>query len=80
MAQLADDCFAFGGHLMTMAEALRLVDERTVAVTGTETVGLREGHGRTPSTSAQTLAAANNDRFYSPCPPASLACAADATQ
>ena len=47
MAQLADDCFAFGGHLMTTAEALRLVDERTVAVAGTETLGLRECLGRT---------------------------------
>ena len=46
MAQLADDCFAFGDRLMTMAEALALVDERAVAVVGTETVGLRAGLGR----------------------------------
>ena len=46
MAQLSADCFAFGGALMTMAEALRLVDERTVAVTGTETVGLRDARDR----------------------------------
>lgn len=29
MAQLSDDCFAFGGTLMSGAEALRLVEERT---------------------------------------------------
>ena len=46
MAQLSADCFAFGGALMTMAEALRLVDERTVAVTETETVGLRDARDR----------------------------------
>ena len=46
MAQLADDCFAFGGRLMTMAEALGLLDERAVAVAGTETVGLRAARGR----------------------------------
>ncbi len=46
MAQLADDCFAFGGGLMTMAEALELLDERAVAVAGTESVGLRAALGR----------------------------------
>ncbi|MGE5145959.1 MAG: gephyrin-like molybdotransferase Glp [Candidatus Eiseniibacteriota bacterium] len=40
MAQLSDDCFAFGGRLMTTDEALALLDQRVVAVTGRETVGL----------------------------------------
>lgn len=46
MAQLTDDCFAHGGALMTMAAALALLTERTVAVTGTETVPLRQAAGR----------------------------------
>ena len=46
MAQLADDCFAFGDRLMTMDEALRLVEERAVVVAGTETVELRAALGR----------------------------------
>ena len=46
MAQLSNDCFAAGGPLMTVAEALALFDERIVAVTGTETVSLRQAAGR----------------------------------
>ena len=34
MTQLSDDCFAFGGPLMTMADALALLRERTTAVAG----------------------------------------------
>jgi molybdopterin molybdotransferase len=40
MAQLSDDCFAFGGRLMTTAEALALLEARVVAVTERETVTL----------------------------------------
>ncbi|HVO17569.1 MAG TPA: gephyrin-like molybdotransferase Glp [Alphaproteobacteria bacterium] len=46
MAQLSDDCFAFGGRLMTTDEALALLDARIVAVTETETVTLGAALGR----------------------------------
>jgi molybdopterin molybdotransferase len=46
MAQLSDDCFAFGGKLMTGAEALALIAERVVALPGTEAVGLKAAAGR----------------------------------
>ena len=40
MAQLSDDCFAFGGTLMSGAEALRLVEARTLPLPEAETVPL----------------------------------------
>ena len=46
MAQLSDDCFAFGGELLTGAEALRLIGERTVALPETERVTLAAARGR----------------------------------
>jgi len=46
MAQLSDDCFAFGGALMRVEEALGLLAARLRPVTGTETVGLHEAAGR----------------------------------
>lgn len=46
MTQLSDDCFAFGGPLMTMANALALLHERTTVVAETETLGLAEAAGR----------------------------------
>jgi molybdopterin molybdotransferase len=46
VAQLSDDCFAFGGRLMTTDEALALLDARLVAVTEPETVELRAALGR----------------------------------
>ncbi|MDE0056613.1 MAG: molybdopterin molybdotransferase MoeA [Defluviicoccus sp.] len=46
MAQLSDDCFAFGGTLMTAGEALALLGERLDVVVGSETVPLREARGR----------------------------------
>ena len=46
MAQLSDDCFAFGGRLMTTAEALALLDARVGAVTERETVPLGAALGR----------------------------------
>jgi molybdopterin molybdotransferase len=46
MAQLSDDCFAFGGPLMPIGEALRVIDERVVAVAAAETVALRDARGR----------------------------------
>ncbi len=46
MAQLKDDCFAFGGELTPLADALDQLKSRIGPVTGTETVGIREAAGR----------------------------------
>jgi molybdopterin molybdotransferase len=46
MAQLSDDCFAFGGDLMTVAAALRRIDERVAAAVETETAPLARAAGR----------------------------------
>ncbi len=46
MAQLSDDCFAFGGTLMTAAEALALLDSRLHAVTGSSAVPIEDATGR----------------------------------
>ena len=46
MAQLSDDCFAFGGELMRTEDALRLLAERLTPVVDTEQVALRRAAGR----------------------------------
>jgi molybdopterin molybdotransferase len=46
MAQLSDDCFAFNGPLLPVADAERLIAERVTPVDGRETVTLREAPGR----------------------------------
>ena len=46
MAQLSDDCFAFGGELMKSDEALALLRERLNVVVGTEKVPLQAATGR----------------------------------
>jgi molybdopterin molybdotransferase len=46
MAQLSDDCFAFGGRLMPLAEARARLAEVTMPVAGRETVPLRWALGR----------------------------------
>jgi len=46
MAQLSDDCFAFNGPLMPVADAERLIAERVAPVDGTESVALRAAVGR----------------------------------
>jgi len=46
MAQLSDDCFAFGGELMRTEDALRLLAERLTTVVDTEQVALRRASGR----------------------------------
>ena len=42
MAQLTDDCFAFYGPLLPVAEAERLIAERVAPVRGREIVTLGE--------------------------------------
>ena len=46
MAQLSDDCFAFNGPLLPVADAERLIVERVTPVSECETVTLREAMGR----------------------------------
>jgi molybdopterin molybdotransferase len=46
MAQLKDDCFAFGDQLMPLDDALVILRDRLVPVVGTETVPLRQALDR----------------------------------
>jgi molybdopterin molybdotransferase len=46
MAQLSDDCFAFNGPLMPVADAERLIAERVTPVSGQQSVALRAAAGR----------------------------------
>jgi len=46
MAQLSDDCFAFGGPMMSVDEAVRLIAERVTPVIDVETVTLSRADGR----------------------------------
>jgi molybdopterin molybdotransferase len=46
MAQLSDDCFAFGGPMMSVDEAVGIIVARVTPVDGMETVSLREADGR----------------------------------
>jgi len=46
MAQLTDDCFAFNGPLLPVAEAERLISARVDPVSGREAVPLRAALGR----------------------------------
>src|SRR4051794_23281209 len=46
MAQLSDDCFAFGGPMMSVDEAVAIIAARVTAVREVETVGLRHADGR----------------------------------
>jgi molybdopterin molybdotransferase len=46
MAQLTDDCFAFGGPLMTIEDAARLMAERITPSAAIESVGVGSADGR----------------------------------
>src|SRR6202140_2555085 len=46
MAQLSDDCFAFGGPMMSVDEAVAIIAARVTAVHDVETVALTEAEGR----------------------------------
>jgi molybdopterin molybdotransferase len=46
MAQLSDDCFAFGGPMMSVDEAVALIAARVTAVPDIETVALANADGR----------------------------------
>src|SRR5580700_8669321 len=47
MAQLSDDCFAFGGALLPIETARSLIFERVGVVAAVETIGLAQADGRT---------------------------------
>src|SRR5438046_6388463 len=46
MAQLTDDCFAFSGPLLPVAEVERIISERVACVGETETVPLKRACSR----------------------------------
>jgi molybdopterin molybdotransferase len=46
MAQLSDDCFAFGGPMMSVDEAVGLIAARVTRVEDVETVALKAADGR----------------------------------
>jgi molybdopterin molybdotransferase len=46
MAQLSDDCFAFGGPMMSVDEAVAIIAARVTAVHDVETVALTAADGR----------------------------------
>src|ERR1700748_928724 len=46
MAQLPDDCFAFGGPMMSVDEAVGIIAARVTPVRDIETVGLTQADGR----------------------------------
>ena len=46
MAQLSDDCFAFGGPMMSVDEAVGIIAARVTAVQDVETVPLGDADGR----------------------------------
>jgi molybdopterin molybdotransferase len=46
MTQLSEDCFAFGGALLSVDEALARIEDRVAAVVETEPVPLAAAHGR----------------------------------
>jgi molybdopterin molybdotransferase len=46
MAQLSDDCFAFGGSLLNVDAARQMIVERVTPVAGVERVRLRQALGR----------------------------------
>ena len=46
MAQLSDDCFAFGGKLLTLDEARAVIVAETRPVSGTERMTLHDADGR----------------------------------
>src|SRR5882757_5856509 len=46
MAQLSDDCFAFGGPMMSVDEAVGIIAARVAPVSDVETVALANADGR----------------------------------
>ena len=46
MAQLSDDCFAFGSELMPAAEALARLGKTTDIVATPQEMSLQQAHGR----------------------------------
>jgi molybdopterin molybdotransferase len=57
MAQLSDDCFAFGGPLMSVEEAAALMAARITPLAATETVPLGDADGRVLTQDIHSLVA-----------------------
>jgi molybdopterin molybdotransferase len=57
MAQLSDDCFAFGGELMRAADALAILAERAPRLVEAEMVPLDAGLGRVLATAVTAIRA-----------------------
>ncbi|ACA17679.1 molybdenum cofactor synthesis domain protein [Methylobacterium sp. 4-46] len=55
MAQLSDDCFAFGGPLLTVDEAAALIAARLPVVAGIESVPLLDADGRVAAQDLRAL-------------------------
>ncbi|MFE1600275.1 molybdopterin molybdotransferase MoeA [Methylobacterium sp. ID0610] len=55
MAQLSDDCFAFGGPLLSVDQAAALIAERLPVVAGIESVPLGEADGRIAAADLRAL-------------------------
>src|SRR6516165_7036736 len=49
MAQLSDDCFAFGGPMLSVDDAVGIITSKVTAVGETESVALVEADGRIPA-------------------------------
>src|SRR3954471_16669966 len=46
MAQLSDDCFAFGGPMMSVDEAVGIIASRVTAVSEVDTAAMAQADGR----------------------------------
>ncbi|ACL60080.1 gephyrin-like molybdotransferase Glp [Methylobacterium nodulans] len=55
MAQLSDDCFAFGGPLLSVDAAASLIAERLPVVAGVETLPLGQADGRIAAEAVRAL-------------------------
>src|SRR5436309_1783793 len=66
MAQLTDDCFAFGGPLLAIDDVERLINERVTPVTETEAVPLKGARGRAVRRRVRVAVFAPGDELVDP--------------
>ena len=64
MAQLSDDCFAFGGPMMSVGEAVGLIAARVTPVVDVETVTLARADGRVTNCLDETGARIGGNRQH----------------
>ena len=58
MAQLSDDCFAFGGPMLSVDEAVGIITSRVRAIGESQPVPLVEADGRDPRARSRRASAA----------------------